>query len=145
MSVNYTQILHGRGLLHPLSDTRPAARTAVPLVHTSRISPSENNEDFHVGQEIAPGPAPLARAHYLPSGEMGSRHGRVSSRQTRALPRYVSAHADQCPPVTSIDLYIDSTTFLTPPHLHHGDHYANWNLLLSPDFKTRKDVNLKQM
>lgn len=46
--------------------------------------------------------------------------------------------------MTSTDLYIDSTTFLTPPHLHNVDHYANWNLLLTPDFKTRKDVNLKK-
>lgn len=56
------------------SDTRPAVRTALPLVHASRISPSENSEDFHVGQEIAPGPAPLARANCLPSGETGSRN-----------------------------------------------------------------------
>lgn len=71
MSVKYTQILHGHGLLRSLSDTWPVARTALPLVHASRISPSENSKDFHVGQEIAPGPAPPARAHGLPSGEMG--------------------------------------------------------------------------
>lgn len=115
MSVNYTQILHCRGRLCSRSDSKPAARTALPLVHTSRISPSGNSKDFHVGQEIAPGPAPLARAHYLQSGETGSRHRKVSSWQTLALPRYAPAYADQCPPVTSIDLDIDPTTFLAPP------------------------------
>lgn len=146
MSVNYTQILHGCGLLCSRSDTKPAARTALPLVHTSRISPSGNSKDFHVGQEIAPGPAPLARAHYLPSGGTGSRHRRVNSWQTLALPRYASAHADQCPPVTSTELYIDPTTFFDPsPTSIMLIIYANWNLLLTPDFKTRKDVNLKKM